>query len=122
MPDPKAALKRNAGDPADLGDDHRNTFTNWIQSYRDLPLLINQWANVVRWEMRTRLFLRTAEFLWQEGTRARHPAEAEEETMTMLEVYRDLCRGVHGDAGADRAQERGAEVSRARSTRFASRG
>ena len=44
-----------------------NTYKNWIQSYRDLPILINQWANVVRWEMRTRLFLRTAEFLWQEG-------------------------------------------------------
>lgn len=46
-----------------------NTYKNWIQSYRDLPILCNQWANVVRWEMRTRLFLRTAEFLWQEGIR-----------------------------------------------------
>ena len=66
-----------------------NTYKNWIQSYRDLPLLVNQWANVVRWEMRTRLFLRTAEFLWQEGHTAHAtPAEAEEETRRMLEVYR----------------------------------
>ena len=66
-----------------------NTYKNWIQSYRDLPLLINQWANVVRWEMRTRLFLRTAEFLWQEGHTAHATqAEAEEETRQMLEVYR----------------------------------
>jgi prolyl-tRNA synthetase len=65
-----------------------NTYKGWIQSYRDLPLLINQWANVVRWEMRTRLFLRTAEFLWQEGHTA-HATEAEavEETKKMLEVY-----------------------------------
>ena len=63
-------------------------FAQWVQSYRDLPLLINQWANVVRWEMRTRLFLRTAEFLWQEGHTAHStPAEAVEETMKMLEVY-----------------------------------
>jgi prolyl-tRNA synthetase len=66
-----------------------NTFRNWVQSYRDLPLLINQWANVVRWEMRTRLFLRTAEFLWQEGHTAHATsAEAEEETRKMVEVYR----------------------------------
>lgn len=65
-----------------------NSFRNWVQSYRDLPLLINQWANVVRWEMRTRLFLRTSEFLWQEGHTA-HSTEAEaiEETERMLEVY-----------------------------------
>lgn len=65
-----------------------STFKKWIQSYRDLPLLINQWANVVRWEMRTRLFLRTAEFLWQEGHTA-HATEQEaiEEAETMLEVY-----------------------------------
>src|SRR5690242_17520581 len=63
-------------------------FAKWVQSYRDLPLLINQWANVVRWEMRTRLFLRTAEFLWQEGhTVHATDAEAVEETMRMLEVY-----------------------------------
>ncbi len=65
-----------------------NTYKNWIQSYRDLPLLINQWANVVRWEMRTRLFLRTAEFLWQEGHTAHATAEeAIEETTRMLDVY-----------------------------------
>ncbi len=65
-----------------------NTYKNWIQSYRDLPILINQWANVVRWEMRTRLFLRTAEFLWQEGHTA-HATEAEAliETRKMLDVY-----------------------------------
>jgi prolyl-tRNA synthetase len=66
-----------------------NTYKNWIQSYRDLPLLINQWCNVVRWEMRTRLFLRTAEFLWQEGHTAHATQkEAEEEAHRMLEVYR----------------------------------
>ncbi|OKL40695.1 proline--tRNA ligase [Pontibacter flavimaris] len=65
-----------------------NTYKNWIQSYRDLPLLINQWANVVRWEMRTRLFLRTTEFLWQEGHTAHATArEAIAETEQMLEVY-----------------------------------
>jgi len=65
-----------------------NTYKDWIQSYRDLPLLINQWANVVRWEMRTRLFLRTAEFLWQEGHTAHATsAEAVEEAEKMLEVY-----------------------------------
>lgn len=65
-----------------------NTYRNWIQSWRDLPLLINQWCNIVRWEMRTRLFLRTAEFLWQEGHTA-HATEAEaiEETERMLGVY-----------------------------------
>ncbi len=65
-----------------------HTYKDWIQSYRDLPLLINQWANVVRWEMRTRLFLRTAEFLWQEGHTAHATAEeALEETKKMLDVY-----------------------------------
>ncbi len=65
-----------------------NTYKNWIQSWRDLPLLINQWANVVRWEMRTRLFLRTAEFLWQEGHTAHATSEeAIEETNKMLGVY-----------------------------------
>lgn len=65
-----------------------NTYKGWIQSYRDLPILVNQWANVVRWEMRTRLFLRTAEFLWQEGHTAHATSEeAVEETERMLEVY-----------------------------------
>ncbi len=69
-----------------------HTYKNWVQSYRDLPLLINQWANVVRWEMRTRLFLRTAEFLWQEGHTAHaSQAEAEEEARTMLQVYRTFA-------------------------------
>lgn len=69
-----------------------NTYKNWIQSYRDLPILVNQWANVVRWEMRTRLFLRTAEFLWQEGHTA-HATEAEaiEEAERMLHVYADFA-------------------------------
>ncbi len=67
-------------------------FSNWIRSYRDLPLLINQWANVVRWEMRTRLFLRTTEFLWQEGhTVHATEAEADERARMMLEVYRDFA-------------------------------
>ena len=68
-----------------------NTYKKWIQSYRDLPILINQWANVVRWEMRTRLFLRTAEFLWQEGHTAHATrTEAEAETVQMLNVYADF--------------------------------
>src|SRR4051812_25043922 len=68
-----------------------NTYKTWIQSYRDLPLLINQWANVVRWEMRTRLFLRTTEFLWQEGHTAHATAEeAVEESQQMLRVYADF--------------------------------
>ncbi len=69
-----------------------NTYKNWIQSYRDLPILCNQWANVVRWEMRTRLFLRTAEFLWQEGHTAHATQkEALEETEKMLNVYADFA-------------------------------
>ncbi len=67
-------------------------FSKWIQSYRDLPLLLNQWANVMRWEMRTRLFLRTSEFLWQEGhTCHETEEEAEKETLQMLEVYRTFA-------------------------------
>jgi prolyl-tRNA synthetase len=69
-----------------------HAYRNWIQSYRDLPLLINQWANVVRWEMRTRLFLRTTEFLWQEGHTAHATyEEAEREARTMLGVYRTFA-------------------------------
>lgn len=69
-----------------------STYKNWIQSYRDLPLLINQWANVVRWEMRTRLFLRTAEFLWQEGHTAHATqAEAIEESVKMMNVYAEFA-------------------------------
>ena len=71
------------------------TYSQWIQSWRDLPLLINQWANVVRWEKVTRLFLRTREFLWQEGHTAHATAEeAEEETLKMLEVYREFSENV----------------------------
>ncbi|MDE7091363.1 MAG: proline--tRNA ligase [Bacteroidales bacterium] len=69
-----------------------NTYKGWIQSYRDLPILVNQWANVVRWEMRTRLFLRTAEFLWQEGHTAHATREeAEAEARKMLDVYADFA-------------------------------
>lgn len=71
------------------------SFSHWVESYRDLPLLINQWANVVRWEMRPRIFLRTAEFLWQEGHTAHSTSEeAEEETRKMLNVYRELLEDV----------------------------
>jgi len=69
-----------------------STYKNWIQSYRDLPILLNQWANVVRWEMRTRLFLRTAEFLWQEGHTAHATREeAVEETLNILKIYSDFA-------------------------------
>jgi prolyl-tRNA synthetase len=69
-----------------------NTYKGWIQSYRDLPILVNQWANIVRWEMRTRLFLRTAEFLWQEGHTAHATKEeALEETRRMIDVYADFA-------------------------------
>lgn len=69
-------------------------YSKWIQSYRDLPVLINQWANVVRWEKRTLPFIRTSEFLWQEGhTAHENEAEAREETMQMLEIYRDFVEG-----------------------------
>lgn len=72
-----------------------STYKNWIQSYRDLPLLVNQWANVVRWEMRTRLFLRTTEFLWQEGHTAHATKmEAIEETEQMLNVYADFAENI----------------------------
>ncbi len=69
-----------------------HSFAQWIQSYRDLPLLINQWANVVRWELRPRLFLRTMEFLWQEGHTAHASSEeAQEETLRMLDIYADVA-------------------------------
>ncbi len=72
-----------------------NTYKNWITSWRDLPILCNQWANVVRWEMRTRLFLRTAEFLWQEGHTAHATRqEAEEEAVKMVNVYADFARNI----------------------------
>ncbi len=74
-----------------------NTYKGWIQSYRDLPILVNQWANIVRWEMRTRLFLRTAEFLWQEGHTAHATKEeAMEETRRMIDVYKDFAENWMG--------------------------
>ena len=92
MPDPDAELEEplivRPTSETIIGD----AFNRWVRSYRDLPLLINQWANVVRWEMRTRLFLRTTEFLWQEGHTAHATAEeGREETLKMLEVYRDFA-------------------------------
>jgi prolyl-tRNA synthetase len=70
-------------------------YSQWVQSYRDLPLLINQWCNVMRWEMRTRVFLRTVEFLWQEGHTAHETAqEAQEETLRMLDIYADFAENV----------------------------
>ncbi|KQN90483.1 proline--tRNA ligase [Sphingomonas sp. Leaf231] len=87
-----------------------HAFARWVQSWRDLPVLINQWANVVRWEMRTRMFLRTAEFLWQEGHTAHATAdEAREETLKMLEVYREFaeeCVAVPVIAGEKPENER----------------
>src|SRR5918999_4605675 len=72
-----------------------DTYGRWVQSYRDLPLLYNQWANVLRWEMRTRLFLRTSEFLWQEGHTAHATSnEAVEEALRMLDVYRQVAEDV----------------------------
>jgi prolyl-tRNA synthetase len=85
-------------------------FARWVQSWRDLPVLINQWANVVRWEMRTRMFLRTSEFLWQEGHTAHASAdEAREETLRMLEVYRSFAEealALHVVAGEKPENER----------------
>ncbi|BDD11029.1 proline--tRNA ligase [Fulvitalea axinellae] len=87
-----------------------NTYKNWIQSYRDLPILCNQWANVVRWEMRTRLFLRTAEFLWQEGHTAHATKqEAIDETKLILDIYADFAEktlGVPVIKGVKTEQER----------------
>ena len=95
VPDPAAKLEEplvvRPTSETIIGD----AFSRWIKSHRDLPLLINQWANVVRWEMRPRLFLRTTEFLWQEGHTAHAgEAEAREETMKMLEVYRAFAEDV----------------------------
>ena len=95
QPDPESKLEEplvvRPTSETIIGD----AFSRWIKSHRDLPLLINQWANVVRWEMRTRLFLRTAEFLWQEGHTAHAGAEdAMEETLRILEIYREFAEGV----------------------------
>ena len=88
-------------------------YAQWVQSYRDLPLLINQWCNVMRWEMRTRLFLRTAEFLWQEGHTAHETAEeAQEETLQMLDVYADFAEDVLAMPVDQGRQDRRREVPR----------
>jgi len=93
--DPNAKLEEELNVRPTSDDIIWNTYKGWIQSYRDLPLLINQWANVVRWEMRTRLFLRTAEFLWQEGHTAHATkAEAQEETDKMVRVYEEFSRNI----------------------------
>ena len=85
------------------------------KSYRDLPILINQWANVVRWEMRTRLFLRTAEFLWQEGHTAHETQqEAVDETLKMLEVYRAFAEEYMAMPGYHRRKDAGRAFSRRR--------
>ena len=98
------------------------TFAKWVQSYRDLPLLINQWANVVRWEMRTRLFLRTAEFLWQEGhtahADARRGRRGDDEDARRL---RRLRRELHGDARHPGREDRGRALPRRRARPTASR-
>jgi prolyl-tRNA synthetase len=95
QPDPDARLEEplivRPTSETIIGD----AFSRWIKSYRDLPVLINQWANVVRWEMRTRMFLRTSEFLWQEGHTAHaDAADARAETLKMLEVYREFSETV----------------------------
>ena len=92
MPDPEAKLEEPLVVRPTSETVIGAAFSRWVQSWRDLPVLINQWANVVRWEMRTRMFLRTSEFLWQEGHTAHATAdEAREETLKMLEVYRSFA-------------------------------
>ncbi|TCP33627.1 aminoacyl--tRNA ligase-related protein [Sphingomonas sp. BK235] len=92
VPDPEAKLEEPLVVRPTSETVIGHAFARWVQSWRDLPVLINQWANVVRWEMRTRMFLRTAEFLWQEGHTAHASAdEARAETLRMLEVYRDFA-------------------------------
>ncbi|WP_267349356.1 proline--tRNA ligase [Sphingomonas sp. GM_Shp_2] len=110
MPDPEAKLEEPLVVRPTSETVIGTAFSRWVQSWRDLPVLINQWANVVRWEMRTRMFLRTAEFLWQEGHTAHASAEeAKGETLKMLEVYRSFaedCLGVHVIAGEKPENER----------------
>lgn len=97
MPDPEAKLEEELVVRPTSEAIIWNTYKNWIQSYRDLPIKINQWANVVRWEMRTRLFLRTTEFLWQEGHTAHQTKEeALEETTQMNQVYADFAESFMG--------------------------
>lgn len=98
-----------------------STYKKWIQSYRDLPILVNQWANVVRWEMRTRLFLRTAEFLWQEGHTAHATSkEAVDETVQMLNVYAEFAKP-SWPCPSLKAENRRARDFPARWTRIASK-
>src|SRR5260221_1371238 len=93
MPDPESALEEPLVVRPTSETIIYAMFAKWIQSYRDLPLLMNQWCNIVRWELRTRLFLRTTEFLWQEGHTAHATeAEAREETAKMLNVYADFAQ------------------------------
>lgn len=97
IPDPKAKLEEELVVRPTSEAIIWNTYKGWIQSYRDLPIKINQWANVVRWEMRTRLFLRTTEFLWQEGHTAHQTKEeALEETAQMLKIYADFAENFMG--------------------------
>ena len=92
VPDPEAKLEEPLVVRPTSETVIGHAFARWVQSWRDLPVLINQWANVVRWEMRTRMFLRTSEFLWQEGHTAHAtPEEARDETLKMLEVYRSFA-------------------------------
>ncbi|MBB3878388.1 proline--tRNA ligase [Sphingomonas pseudosanguinis] len=110
VPDPEAKLEEPLVVRPTSETVIGTAFARWVQSWRDLPVLINQWANVVRWEMRTRMFLRTAEFLWQEGHTAHATVdEARAETLQMLEVYRTFaedCLGVHVIAGEKPENER----------------
>src|SRR4051812_10215233 len=94
-PDPASALEEPLVIRPTSETMFGHMYAQWVQSYRDLPLLINQWCNVMRWEMRTRLFLRTAEFLWQEGHTAHETAEeAREETLKMLDVYAEFAENI----------------------------
>jgi prolyl-tRNA synthetase len=110
VPDPEAKLEEPLVVRPTSETVIGTAFARWVQSWRDLPVLINQWANVVRWEMRTRMFLRTAEFLWQEGHTAHATVdEARAETLQMLEVYRTFaedCLAVHVIAGEKPENER----------------
>jgi len=110
MPDPTAKLEEPLVVRPTSETVIGTAFSRWVQSWRDLPVLINQWANVVRWEMRTRMFLRTTEFLWQEGHTAHASAdEAVDETLKMLEVYREFsetCLSLHVIAGEKPENER----------------
>ena len=97
IPDPKSKLEEEIIVRPTSETVIWSMYKKWINSHRDLPILINQWANVVRWEMRTRLFLRTSEFLWQEGHTAHSSAsEAKEETLKILDIYKDVVENVLG--------------------------